>query len=395
MDVAKRLYKDLGKIIICLYLVLFPLGQLAKIPILLFDRTIFANLSDLLVLFTIPLLFLKFIKFPKVSKYILDLLILASFSLFISFSWFNAKDVLLASLYLLRILSYFSFFTLVFNLVKLKILSKPFIYKSLLFITVAIAVFGWYQYLYFPDLTALKYLNWDDHLYRIAGPFLDPAFTSLFLVFGVLMATHAFLVKKGKSYLILSVFLLVTLAFTYNRASFLALFCGINYLIFDGKKRSRSLLVMVLVTVTVFVLLPKKPGEGTKLLRTQSIHAKIINYSETIQIVRKYPLFGVGMNNLCPVRIEMFGGGKESHSCSGSDSSFLFVIATTGFLGFLVFINMSYQIFKVISNDYYGKIFISIAIGLLVDSLFVQSAFYSFTMGFMGLFYAIAITDQG
>ena len=139
-------------------------------------------------------------------------------------------------------------------------------------------------------------------------------------------------------------------------------------------------------------LLPRPPGEGVKLERLHSVYAKAQNFSETVTIISKNPLFGVGFNNICAARIRYIGDpGYKSHACSGSDSSLLFVAATTALVGLLVFLYMAYKIIKSISRNVYGVSFLACSGALFVHSLFVHSLFYPWVMGWMGMLVAFVL----
>ena len=105
------------------------------------------------------------------------------------------------------------------------------------------------------------------------------------------------------------------------------------------KKRIKWFVVLIIALGIMIFLLPRPSSEGVKLERAFSILLRLKNYKETIVIWQNSPLFGVGYNNLCFARNKFIGEANYlSHSCSGSDSSILALIATTGILGFIFFI---------------------------------------------------------
>ena len=69
--------------------------------------------------------------------------------------------------------------------------------NSLLAVSIASSVFGILQYLIWSDLTALKYLGWDDHLLRMVGTFLDPTYLGLILVLGIIIASEKFSTQRA------------------------------------------------------------------------------------------------------------------------------------------------------------------------------------------------------
>jgi len=338
-------------------LVLFPFSQIFKSGIF--------NLFDGLVLLLALITFFKKPNYPTWYKYFIYFLLFCVFSLIANGSLFTVNS----SLYLLRLWSYSMIAVYISNFYKEK---KPIIYY-LLPITLATASLGWLQYFIWPDLTALKYLGWDDHLLRMTGTFLDPTFLGLILVLGAIIALQ-------KKYYLVVLFLTLSIALTYSRSSYLALF--IVFLLDFVKFRNLKRFIICNLAFVIFLfVLPKGIGEGTTLTRTVSGNNKLINYTETIEIIKKSPLYGVGFNNICSARKiymndTMNDTNLESHACSGSDSSLLFLLATTGVVGLILFINF------VLNTP--RDVVISISfIAILIHSIFANSLFYPHIMFWM------------
>ena len=308
----------------------------------------------------------------KVLNPFRDFLIIALFSIIYSSFNFKSLSALTGFLYMLRVIIYFYLYKLSFNVIKENSKLKPTIFNSLLLVSLAVSVFGWIQYFLYPDLTSLKYLGWDDHLYRLVGTFLDPGFTGLIIVFGAVLS---FFRKKY----ILLFFLLVTLAFTYARAGYLAFAVSLFFASLILKQFKMFLIILICFLIVVF-LLPKPGGEGVNLARTYSISSRLLNYKETFEIFKKSPVFGVGFNNLC-----LYKGSIISHSCSGSDSSLLLILATTGIIGFMVFIASALKILARLNRGFYSKTFLVLLSAVFVHSLFVNSLFYPWVMGYLAI----------
>lgn len=343
--------KKLTEKLIFLSLVIFPFGQLSK---LIFGFHVFDVVIFILALVFLSKLNFEFLKF----KYFYSFLIITSFSLLVSLNF-----SLVSTLYLIRLMAYFFFTILLIQFLQKNKTLKPVLLDSLLVITCFIAIFGYIQYLWIPDLRTLKLFGWDDHYYRLTSTFLDPAFTGIILVFGILLA--AFL-KKYRMILIL----LPALALTYSRASFLALLLG---------------LAPLFISNSFFLFLGT--GEGVNLLRTNSIFAKLVNYKESLKIISDHPLFGVGYNNICSYQ-------KPSvNACFGLDNSFLFLLATTGFLGLVSFIALMSDIFRNTENKYKSLI-VSSGIALFVHTQFTNTMFYAWVMFWFGVLIAIGYKDR-
>ena len=307
---------------------------------------------------------------------------------------FKFKTGFLGTFYLIRLLFYSSFFLLIYDLVKNNKKLKSIIYDSLIVILVFVGIFGWIQYFLYPDLRSFLIWGWDDHLFRLAGTFLDPGFTSIFLVFGFLLSLDKYLRTKNKYLLLLLVFFFMTLGFTYSRAGYLALLAGISAILVI-KKRVKWFVILVLALVLMVFLLPRPSSEGVKLERAFSIVLRLKNYKETLIIWKNSPLFGVGYNNLCFVRNKFIADVSNlSHSCSGSDSSILTLLTTTGILGLILFIEFIKEVIKSIDYKSFGTAFLVCTTALFIHSLFVNSLFYAWVMGIMGILLAITIKDS-
>ncbi|KKP40729.1 hypothetical protein A2130_04075 [Candidatus Woesebacteria bacterium GWC2_33_12] len=328
----------MDKIIFTAILIVFPFGQLVKWNGI--------NLFDVLVLILAVLTFFKKAKYPKWYRYFIYFILAGLFSLVVNYKLTEIKSVL----YLVRLLSYSYVAIYVANFVKKKLA----ISYWLLAVSVAGATFGWLQYLFLPDVRFLKFFGWDDHLYRMVGTFFDPTYLALIILLGIIIAVFT---KKTKTFY----FLLISLAFTYSRATYLALGLFLVY--------KRKFLAILVFVITVF-LLPKMLSEGTNFGRVVSNQNKILNYVETIKVVKKSPAIGVGFNNFCLARENV---DPDSHSCFGSDSSLLLILATTGVVGFILFLNFVLHLPN-------SSVLISSFLLVLVHSMFANSLFYPHIM---------------
>ena len=331
-------------------LVIFPFGQIAKIGQVSFlDILIF-----LIAIYTL----LRKSKFPKWYPYLLGFILFGLFSWIINAFIIKNDLIFKGLLYGIRLLIYSIIPVFISNFFKTK-QDKVFILNSLLLISIFTAVFGWIQYFGWPNLISLKYLGWDDHYYRLVGTFLDPSFTAIIFVLGSTIA----LKENKKNSLI---FLAISILFTYSRASYLVLILLLIYF--------KKYLLILLFIISIFFLPKNMGGEGVNLTRTSSTNLKIINYKETLEIIKKSSAIGVGFNNLCPARqIYLNDINTSSHSCFGSDSSILFIIATTGIIGLMLFLTF---IFSISSFPLLTISFLTV----LIHSTFSNSLFYPWVM---------------
>lgn len=362
MDVTKKLTTKL----LFFSLIIFPFGQ---IPGLIFNAY-YPGLPTLHLFEVINMLLLIILIFKyKFETNFVDnknyfaFIFIAIFSLLISLEF-----SFVSMFYLFRLILYV---LLIIYLSKFLDNNKKYInilLNSLLIISAAVAIFGLIQYFWVPDLRSLKYLGWDNHYFRLTSTFLDPAFTGIILVLGGLLAIFT---KKYKFLIIL----LPALALTYSRASYLSLLLAIPFLSFRTMIRNLykyKIFAIILLFIFAGVTLSKS-GAGVNLFRTHSIFAKLINYKETFEIIDQNPLFGVGYNNIR----------------KGIDNSFLFVWATTGVVGLIIFINLILSIYKNI-NSKYKSLILSSGIAVLVHSQFTNTLFYAWVMYWFAILIAIS-----
>jgi O-antigen ligase len=132
----------------------------------------------------------------------------------------------------------------------------------------------------------------------------------------------------------------LALALTYSRASFLSLVIWAFYYAIKRHRISFFIKTSLIVVLTLF-LLPRPPGEGTKLERTSTIKAKIINYQQAISLYSQHPLFGIGYNRIGYYRPQV---KSSSHARWGFDNSFLNIGIGNGLLLWLAFLILSSQL---------------------------------------------------
>ncbi len=392
-DAKKEVVLNLSKKLLFIFLVLYPFGVIVALNIKFSAFAVSLHPLDLVAGIFAIFFLLGFFEIPKVYNHILFFVLSGVLSSLISLSFLPLTEVLLGSLYLIRFFSYSTVFIVVVNLIRTKRLSRVLIFDSLILVSVVVAAFGWIQYFWQPDLRFLKFLGWDDHLSRLTGTFLDPTFMGAILVLGFVAVLTRLLGEKGDRYkLILAIIILaVTVAFTYSRSSYLALVVGAIFTLLTHRKR---IFTKIAFGISVFLLLilflPRPSSEGVKLERTFSIFAKVQNYKETFNIFATSPLLGIGFNNICSLRLRLFGDNFASHSCYGSDSSLLLILATTGVIGFLLFINLLMQIYRNLNEGIYASVLISSFLAILVHSLFANSLFYPWIMAWLFILLGVA-----
>lgn len=382
--------------LVFVYLVIFPFGQLGRIEIA-------PDVTLHLVDFTAGVIgFLWLIgkildggwKLPILARPFLSFLAIAAFSLVLGATKATEGQILTGVLYLLRFLSYILFYFAVWELTRRHREFKTKIAGSLLVVGSAIAVFGWIQYLLLPDIRPLFEYGWDDHYFRLVGTFLDPGFTGILLVFFTLFVFTKVWGRRGEwSNWLLILLGVSSLALTFSRASYLAFMAGLAVL-YIVRRNEKLFIGGVLVLILTVFLLPRPGGEGVNLSRTSTIESRIENYKQTFEIGMRNPLFGTGFNLY---RYASTSGVESWHAGAGGDSSLLFVFATTGVAGSATYLWLWWKILRFSwkrRNTQAGLILFTSSTSLLIHSLFSNSLFYPWVLGWMAFLLALQ-DDQG
>jgi len=373
-----------------LYLLAFPFGQLLALKASFLGANIRVHPADIVSLLALGVIAFAGMGRPKFFKEIFNLALLGVFGLALSFFVFETKQVAIGALYLLRAVSYAAFFTAIYHLVKAKNKYKNILFNALIVVSLEVGVLGLVQYFLIPDLRFLYAFGWDDHLYRLIGTFLDPGFTGIILALGGILALAAYIKEENRVYLLGLAFLTLALLLTYSRASFVAFGVGLATL-FIKTRRSLILLIAAIFLLAI-PFLPRPEGYGVRLERTHSIVSRLANYRQTLEIFQKSPLFGVGFNNMCAARQEFLEDKMtDSHACSGSDSSILLILATSGVVGLILVIYLSKTILESLPGNVFGYAFLACFMALLVHSQFVNSLVYPWVLGYMSILAGVSL----
>lgn len=392
-------------------LAIFPLGQLARFDV--GESGIIFLLNDLVVGFLVGgWIIWHFAKkrafaLPPLGKTILTFWIIALVSLLVNFSKWDHN--LVASFYLLRWVFYAGLYFFLYEFFLEKSISEKRVFRIMILVGVVVGLLGIFQYFLYPDLRNLYYLGWDPHYFRVFSTFLDPAFTGMILVLTLIMII-SYVVKKNfkeerlRWWIILSlVSTYIGLSLTYSRSAYGAFLSGvfaISYL----KKSFKLLLIVLLTFIITLVILPKREDRiGSNFARQESSLARIISWQHSFQIIKDHPILGVGFNNYRQAQKE-YGFLEEtewsSHAGAGGDSSLLFIWATTGVFGFIVYLWLGWKIVTLglrswfINNSLYGLVLFSSLVALLFHSLFVNSLFYPWVMEWIWILAAIVSAEM-
>jgi len=256
-------------------------------------------------------------------------------------------------MYLIRWIFYALLYFVTYHTIKSQ---KDFknIITALTLSAVLLAIIGFIQLAVYPDLAELEKEGWDPHINRLVSTWLDPNFLGGLFAFIISILTGLALhTKKTTHKLLLTapiLILTVALFLTYSRSAYLSLAAGIFVI---SLIKSRKLLIIGLILITIGLAVSDRARERTgELMKSvtaiftetaqtpdPTARLRIESYNQTLYLIEKRPLLGVGYNNLRAVNHqEGFVTAKDIHSAGGSDSSLLTILATTGIIGFIPFI---------------------------------------------------------
>ena len=264
-------------------------------------------------------------------------------------------SLLAPSLYGIRILMYLALYLFL----KTKKIQIP---KTVYILSGVIAlVIGLFQYMTIPDMRIFQYLGWDDHLNRLTLPHFDPTFSGVMLgLFALWLINIKFSYKA-----ILLALSSLAIMLTYSRSVWVSLMLTAVMMI-----KNKGYLLLIIATIFIAAIaLPKRFGEGNNLFRTYSISSRI---QSDFSYIKKYKWefgFGRGMNTLV---LDQSATARENHA-TGPNNSYLYLLLTTGVIGFAGWSLFMYTLFK--SSSYKPMLAF-----LFVASLFNNVMFYSFAL---------------
>jgi O-antigen ligase len=386
------------KLLILFILFLFPFGELLRFDV---GNNIVLKPLDVVVGLTVVwwiVLQVQNLKFKiqslKKNYFLLPLLSFSSIgfvALLINLTWLAPNNFLASLLYLVRFVSYALLFPLVLQF------DQKFKKKIKLFLLIdglVIVIFGFLQYFFYNGLGNLFYLGWDEHKHRIFSIFFDPNFAGAFFVLYLLFVGgflfNAVKKKKQKEQIIFSSIMLLTLLavfLTFSRSALLTLIVGASTLLFLINKKKLLLWVFGAIILFGIIASPKFDDENMNLFRGASSSARLGNYAVAIKVFQNHPVVGVGFNSYRYTK-ELYGFDHEwikapSHADAGVDNSFLFVLATTGIIGFVVYAWLWVNILKRAFAAHRKKfqigavIVIASSFALFTNALFINSLFFA------------------
>ncbi len=350
---------------------------------------------------------------------IISFIAIASLSLVNSLSFLETNEVISSSQYLIRFIEYAFLYFIAQDLITNQKIANRYIHGLTLF-GVFLSITGFIQLAIFPDFREMQQFGWDPHIDRLLATWFDPNFVGGALSFLLALSIGQFLHLKKLStrfwQLVAIGIMLVALGLTFSRSSYVAFAAAIGVI---SLFKSRKLLIgAVLATMLLITVSDRAQTRITNLyhsaaafLNPNSIETldatarlRVESWLNTFQIIRQRPLLGSGYNTYQFVQ-QKAGFLKDSsiHSASGSDSSILTIIATTGFIGIIPFLWIFYRAFTLAFKnwrrvDQSSSTFRGFNLGLtggiatlLIHSIFVNSLLFPFISTL--IWFSLAISD--
>lgn len=357
-------------------------GQLIKIPIspqggiTLLDITV-------AIFCLLGLIKLKFkLKRPPVSiTGALLFIMVAVLSLILTPLHLQLSEYLTSFFYTARLTAYillgWEIYSGAYPLLKIKI-SQVFITSGFF-----LAILGLAQFILLPDLRFLSQYGWDPHFYRTTSTFLDPNFAGAFFVLTLILIASSKERIPQALFILLFALIYTALLTTFSRSSYLMFLVG--GLTFSFLKKSIKIafftIILFLILFFSFQFQIQSVNKITPLDREETASLRFSTWQQGFTIFQNNPILGIGYNAYNFALRQYNLGNKyflQGKGATTNDSSLLFILSTTGILGFFAYLFFILGIIKSGNTSLIAGI-----TGLLTHAFFVNSLFYPFILIWM------------
>lgn len=363
-------------------LVSIILGEFGQFPF----GTISASVSLLDIFTTLSLMFVliwqiaikKDFSLPLIYKFLVAFYLVATISLFFS-------QNISGGLYLIRFMLLSSGLLIGFYICRSKVVTLEKLLSVILTIGMGYVLIGGIQFALFPKMDFLVSYGFDPHQFRLFGSFLDPNFSGTFLNIIFLISLYKFFSTREKKFLIMTLFILIALLLTLSRSAYLML---LTEILIIGIFKYRYLIALgigILIILYFFVpVFAERVNGGISI--DKSAAERFESWDKAKIIIQDNLIFGVGFNNLRDAyeKYNLFKvySPQGGNAGAGVDSSFLFVAATTGVVGLIVYFLFWTKVFIDLFLNFLRKknilslFLIAFTFGIFVNSQFINSLFY-------------------
>lgn len=299
-------------------------------------------------------------------------------------------------LFLARFVIYSSILWIGFLLIKSRVIALEKLYLLLGLGGVVIAITGFVQLIIWPDLTLVQDLGYDAHQNRLTSTFLDPNFAGAFLVISLVVLIYLWLKQQSIKLLVGGVIVFIAIVLTFSRSAYLMLAVGlmpflIKYLPkFRFKFKVAYFLAVGFIVGFLVINLPRITERISGGLNVdESASERFFSWGRGWEAVKSSPVVGVGFDNLAfyfsrnnLTKVYSVDGGNSKN---GVDSSLLFVMATTGLVGLIIYLIWIGSLLKNFDKKESSLVAFSLVVALLCDSQFVNSMFFPAIMVYLNL----------
>jgi O-antigen ligase len=314
-------------------------GQLVRLPIFGEDSALLLNdlvIPMLAVVWVVRGLLKKTIQLPRMSLWlplgglVLTMLIAG----LINYSSYDQREWVSGMFYLIRWVEYALLLFIIFDLSRTTRQQQR-ILSWTIASAVIVAGLGFIQLKVFPDFTSMVPQGWDPHIGRLLSTWFDPNFLGGWLAMFAGISLALALVRPTKNLGWWTIFLIIAIAevLTFSRSGYLGFLTAV---VVVTSVRSRALLFLGAIVAFSTVLLVPRVQERVLGIRSvdQTAQFRIVSWNNALDIVSDHPWFGVGYNHYKYVQEQRgFVDTISEHSASGSDSSLLTILVTTGVVG--------------------------------------------------------------
>lgn len=315
------------------------IGQLVRLPIFGEDSALLLNdliIPMLVVVWIVRGLLKKTIQLPRMSLWVplggmvLTMLVAG----LINYSSYDQKEWVSGMFYLLRWVEYALLLFIIFDLSRTSRQQQRVLAWTIAS-AVIVAGLGFIQLRIFPDFTSMVPQGWDPHIGRLLSTWFDPNFLGGWLAMFAGISLALALVRPSKNLGWWTIFLIIAIAevLTFSRSGYLGFLTAV---VVVTSVRSRALLFLGAIVAFSTVLLVPRVQERVLGIRSvdQTAQFRIVSWNNALDIVSDHPWFGVGYNHYKYVQEQRgFVDTISEHSASGSDSSLLTILVTTGVVG--------------------------------------------------------------
>lgn len=325
-------------------------------------------------------------------------LVIGTLGLVLSWNWLSGTSLVVSLSYSIRYFCYsFIFFVVYDAIIYIKDEAQRQYelrrwLKWLIIASVLVAFSGFIQLYVLPDLAILARYGWDPHVGRLTTAMLDPNYAGTYLSMATAVAVSLFLYinnHRWRWFLAAAIaILMVAVLLTYSRSGYLTLAISLGII---ALVKSRWLIVVGLVmAILAYASVPRIQTRIQGALEIDaSASPRIISWENSLEVASKNQPFGVGFNSYryAQDRHGIVNLEDSGNAGAGADSSWLFILATTGIIGLASFLVMylGFAYFSIrglrLSKRPLEKAIclasLAILVGLAIASQFNNALFYT------------------